>query len=320
MINDFDAQPGSSSAGQSIIDEAPPSSGAVVEEAAPVTIAAPRAEPETAKHDGEVSNYPGDRLEPGDQFTSPGFEPENRRQLFDEPRDQPEYWATEYGFHFSNYSEGFRPQGIPRLEPILAPPPAKPASADAMPVARKEGFWREAKSLARDVVFAVIVAILIVVYVIQPVKVEGTSMLSNLENGERLFVNKFTYSVGTIHRGDIVVFWFPNNPSQSFIKRVIGLPGETVRGKNGVVYVNGREIQEPYLSPDHTRTPVNFQETRVELAHYFVMGDNRDASYDSRQWGTVPEKYIYGKAMFRYWPLEKFGRIETPDEDVIDGH
>jgi|GEM_PF-171235 len=173
--------------------------------------------------------------------------------------------------------------------------------------------WAEVKSLARDIIFAAVTAILIVVFVVQPVKVEGTSMLPKLHDGERIFVNKFIYQFESIERGDIVVFWYPLDPSKSFIKRIIGLPGEVVRIDNGKVYINNKPVDEPYLSAEHTRFPSSYPPTRVPDHHYFVMGDNRDASNDSRTWGPVPEKYIYGKAMFRYWPPANVG-ILTEDK------
>lgn len=176
---------------------------------------------------------------------------------------------------------------------------------------RSWSFLQEAKSLARDIVFAVIAAVLIVWFVVQPVKVQGTSMLPELKDGERIFVNKFIYNFGTIERGDIVVFWYPKDPEKSFIKRVIGLPGDEIRIDGGHVYVNGRLYREPYLDPEHTRMPMTPMTVRVEEHHYFVLGDNRDASNDSRTWGLVPEKYIYGKAMFRYWPMQDFGPIKS---------
>jgi signal peptidase I len=178
---------------------------------------------------------------------------------------------------------------------------------DAAPVA---GLWAEIKSIARDIVFAAVMAVLIVVFIVQPVKVEGTSMLPRLENDERIFVNKFVYNFDPIERGDIVVFWFPDEPSKSFIKRVIGLPGERISmDARGQLYINGREVDEHYLSPERNRNPRSIPDTYIKPHYYFVMGDNRDASNDSRSWGLVPEKYIYGKAMFRYWPLPRIGPL-----------
>lgn len=175
---------------------------------------------------------------------------------------------------------------------------------------RLAGIWSEVQSILRDIIFAVLMAVLIVVFVVQPVKVEGTSMLPRLENEERIFVNKFTYYFNSIQRGDIVVFWFPKDPSKSFIKRVIGLPGDRIRmDEQGQLYINGQPVEEPYLSPDRNQHPNSITERTIEQHYYFVMGDNRDASNDSRAWGLVPEKYIYGKAMFRYWPLSRVGTL-----------
>lgn len=176
---------------------------------------------------------------------------------------------------------------------------------------RLAGIWSEVQSILRDIIFAVLMAVLIVVFVVQPVKVEGTSMLPRLENEERIFVNKFTYYFNSIQRGDIVVFWFPKDPSKSFIKRVIGLPGDRIRmDEQGQLYINGQPVDEPYLSPDHNKDPNPITERTIDQHYYFVMGDNRDASNDSRAWGLVPEKYIYGKAMFRYWPLSRVGALD----------
>jgi signal peptidase I len=194
---------------------------------------------------------------------------------------------------------GILPEDDPDIEVIYTEGP-KTASS----------LWVEAKSLARDVIFAAVTAVLIVVFVVQPVKVEGTSMQPRLENDERIFVNKFIYNFDPIKRGDIVVFWFPDDPSKSFIKRVIGLPGETIRiDQRGQLYINGHPMDEPYLSPERNRYPRPIPDTYIKPHYYFVMGDNRDASNDSRSWGLVPEKYIYGKAMFRYWPLPRIGLL-----------
>ncbi|MBI4852450.1 MAG: signal peptidase I [Acidobacteria bacterium] len=172
-----------------------------------------------------------------------------------------------------------------------------------------KGWFREFRSLTRDFLFAATTALLIVIFVIQPVKVEGTSMLPKLHNDERIFINKFIYQFESIKRGDIVVFWYPKNPSQSFIKRVIGVPGDEVRITNGKLFINNQPVQEPYLSPEYTSNVMSNRYWMVEEHHYFVMGDNRDASNDSRAWGFVPEKYIYGKAIFRYWPLDSVGAL-----------
>ena len=180
------------------------------------------------------------------------------------------------------------------------------------------GLWAEVKSITRDIIFAAVMAVLIVVFVVQPVKVEGTSMQPRLENDERIFVNKFDYTFWSIERGDIIVFWYPEDPTKSFIKRVIGLPGESIdMDAMGHITINGQVIPEPYLAPQRNQAArARWNQVRSELKYvkphyYFVMGDNRDASNDSRSWGLVPEKYIYGKAMFRYWPLPRIGSLNT---------
>lgn len=182
------------------------------------------------------------------------------------------------------------------------------------------GLWGEMKSLMRDIIFAGLIAVLIVVFVIQPVRVEGQSMMPKLHDQDRIFVNKFIYPLREwmgdrepIKRGDIVVLLFPNDPSKSYIKRVVGLPGERVEIQDGKLFINGEQIDEPYLDPEylgHDSTPT-VQE--VTAHHYFVMGDNRPNSSDSRSWGLVPEKYIYGQAIYRYYPfmpLERVGKLK----------
>jgi signal peptidase I len=181
------------------------------------------------------------------------------------------------------------------------------------------GLWAEARSLIRDIIFAGVVAILIVVFVVQPVRVEGQSMMPRLLDQDRIFVNKFIYPLREwlgdqhpIKRGDIVVLLYPRDPSKSYIKRVVGLPGESIRIEDGKLYIDGVLQQEPYLSPDYLSHDMAGTVT-VEEHHYFVMGDNRRNSSDSRYWGLVPEKYIYGKAIFRYYPFMPFEHVGSLD-------
>ena len=182
------------------------------------------------------------------------------------------------------------------------------------------GLWTEARSLIRDIIFAGVVAILIVVFVVQPVRVEGQSMMPRLLDQDRIFVNKFIYTVREwmgeeqpIKRGDIVVLLFPDDPSKSYIKRVVGLPGERLMFRDGKLYINGVLQQEPYLSPDYVSFDSMPGEVDVKSHHYFVMGDNRRNSSDSRYWGLVPERYIYGKAIFRYYPFTPFEHVGSLD-------
>ncbi|MFN2500673.1 MAG: signal peptidase I [Pyrinomonadaceae bacterium] len=185
----------------------------------------------------------------------------------------------------------------------------------------RQGLWSEGFKLLRDIFLIIVVFILFGVFFVQPVVVEGTSMLPQLHDGERLLVNKLVYyriqsvSWGHIERGDIVVFWFPNDPDKSYVKRVIGLPGEMVELRNGKVFVDGRELTEDYLDKDYNQTLPSTPAKKVDDHHYFVMGDNRDNSSDSRYWGLVPEKYIYGKAFFRYWKPSNIGFLEHGEYD-----
>src|SRR5215217_972117 len=143
----------------------------------------------------------------------------------------------------------------------------------------RQGLWSESLKLLRDVFLIIVVFILFGVFVAQPVVVEGTSMVPQLNDGERLLVNKLIYykfqsvSWGHIERGDIVVFWFPNDPDKSYVKRVIGLPGETVEVRNGKVLVNGAELSETYLDIEHNQTLQSVAAKKVDEHHYFVMGD-----------------------------------------------
>jgi signal peptidase I len=184
-------------------------------------------------------------------------------------------------------------------EPV-AEPPRETASGS---------FW-SALSWVRDLAFSVLIAVVLIVFIYQPVKVEGTSMEPTLENQERIFINKFTYrfGLGDISRGDTVVFWYPLEPSKSYIKRVIGIPGDRIRIEDGQVYVNGQKQIEEYV-PDQYRDHISREEELVPSGRYFVLGDHRSSSSDSRTWGYVPRELIYGKAVFVYWPLTKMGRL-----------
>ncbi len=193
---------------------------------------------------------------------------------------------------------------------------------DHLELTARRQFWTESRLLLRDLAFALMIAALVVVFIVQPVKVEGTSMLPRLHDGERIFVNKMIYyGLPPLERGDIVVFWYPEDPSKSYIKRIVGLPGETVQIREGHVLINGRELEENYLDAQLNHQRVNQQPLFVKDHYFFVMGDNRDNSSDSRYWGLVPEKYIYGKALLRYWPLGKAGMIShEANFRLVPGH
>src|ERR1700678_3957980 len=160
----------------------------------------------------------------------------------------------------------------------------------------------------RDLLVSLAISAFIIIFLYQPVKVEGTSMMPGLEDQERIFVNKFVYRWEPIERGDIVVFRYPRDITKSYIKRVIGLAGDRIRIENGQVYVNGEAVDEDYVPNDYVDAR-SYGEIVVPGNSFFVLGDHRSMSNDSRDFGTVNERYIYGKAVFGYWPMEKLGRL-----------
>lgn len=176
---------------------------------------------------------------------------------------------------------------------------------------RRPSYALAAISWARDLFVSVLIAIVIILFLYQPVKVEGTSMMPSLVDQERIFINKFVYRFGIsdIARGDTVVFWYPGDPTKSYIKRIIGMPGDKVQVVEGTVFVNGQALDEPYV-PSEYRDQVSMALTKVPQDEFFVLGDHRSSSNDSRSWGTVPRKFIYGKAVFVYWPLDRLGMVK----------
>ncbi len=175
--------------------------------------------------------------------------------------------------------------------------PDQPASAGAL-------------SLLRDLAISIVLAVILIVFIYQPVKVEGTSMMPGLTDQDRIFINKYTYKLsgGAIERDDLVVFHYPYDPSQSYIKRIIGLPGDSIEIRDGQVFVNSKALDEPYV-PSEYRDHISIQREVVPMDHYFVLGDHRSSSNDSRVWGFVKRSEIYGKAVFVYWPPDKIGRV-----------
>ena len=191
----------------------------------------------------------------------------------------------------------------------LTPAPAPEIQA----LAPNRGSMWSAVTWLRDLVFSVLIAVVLIVFIYQPVKVEGTSMMPTLTDQERIFINKFTYrfGLGSIGRGDTVVFWYPQDTSKSYIKRVIGVPGDRVRVEGGQVFVNGTVLSEEYVPPENRDISSwrDGEEQVVPEGRYFVLGDHRNQSSDSRMWGYVPRENIYGKAVFIYWPLSEMGRV-----------
>jgi signal peptidase I len=186
-------------------------------------------------------------------------------------------------------------------------------------------------SIAREFLEAIVLAMVVFLVIqtsIQNFKVEGSSMQPTLEGGQYLLVNKLVYlrmdqdrlsrmmpfwsvtsgeqsfAVHPPRRGEVIVFHFPRDPSRDFVKRVIGVPGDTVEIRNGMVMVNGQVLDEPYLT---SRDNSSMSRVTIGEGEYFVLGDNRRGSNDSRNWGTVPEVNILGKVWIIYWPLSQWG-------------
>jgi signal peptidase I len=163
-------------------------------------------------------------------------------------------------------------------------------------------------SWLRDLVVSVSISAFIIMFLYQPVRVEGTSMLPMLEDQDRLFINKMAYHVGDIQRGDVVVFQYPRDHTKSYIKRVIALPGDRLRIDHGQVIVNDKPLLEKYV-------PVRFVDSRsqrelqIPMGEYYVMGDHRSISSDSRDFGPVDRQLIYGRAAFVYWPFDQAGVV-----------
>jgi len=160
----------------------------------------------------------------------------------------------------------------------------------------------------QDLIISLSISAFIIIFLYQPVKVEGTSMMPSLDDQERIFVNKFVYRMEPIQRGDIVVFHYPRDPSKSFIKRVIGLAGDHIRIEAGQVFVNGVSREVDYDPADYADQR-SYPEVIVRENAYFLLGDHRTMSNDSRDFGAVQQKFIYGKAVFGYWPMDKMGRV-----------
>ena len=201
---------------------------------------------------------------------------------------------------------------------FVAPPVATPVAITAevaatttaaAPTRRKQsavdliGMW------LGNLVVSLLTAAFVVIFLYQPVKVEGTSMLPGLEDQERIFVNRFVYRLEPISRGDVIVFRYPRDTSKSYIKRVIGVAGDRIHIVDGLVYVNGEPLSEDYV-PQQYADWRSVPELTVPQGSYFMMGDHRNMSSDSRDFGPVEQKFVVGKAVFGYWPFEKMGKVK----------
>src|SRR5262249_50465520 len=201
---------------------------------------------------------------------------------------------------------------LPSNTALSAAAPAASSASTSEASAPANNLRKEIRIWSRDLLIAIGLALVIIVFLYQPVKGEGTSMAPLLSDEERIFINKFVYRFEPIQRGDVVVFWYPLDHSKSFIKRVVGLPGETVEIRQGVLYVNSKSIPEPYVPPQYEDSS-DFGPVRVPKDSFFVLGDHRISSNDSRVFGPVASQFIYGRAVFAYWPVDHFGSLETTE-------
>lgn len=171
-------------------------------------------------------------------------------------------------------------------------------------------FW----DLLQTVVMAAAIFVIGYLFVFQPHQVVGNSMIPNFDDKEYILTDKVSYRFHPPQRGDVIIFKAPPDPDREYIKRVIGLPGEKVKILGGKVYINGKELNEIYIPKDlYYVAGGSFlregSEIQVPEGKYFVLGDNRSHSSDSREWGFVPQESIIGRAFFRYWPTSDIGLV-----------
>jgi signal peptidase I len=180
--------------------------------------------------------------------------------------------------------------------------PAPPDPGRTRPGFHLTHVREELVAWVKTLMSAAVYAVLIVTFGFQVARVEGQSMAPTLEDQDRLIVNKLVYRIGEPRRGDIVMLYYPLNPEKSFVKRVIAEEGDTVRIVDGRVYVNDIPLKDDYVSSEY-RSHDDWGPQVIPEGYYFVMGDHRNNSSDSRHWGMVPKKYIIGKVQLRWWPV-----------------
>lgn len=200
----------------------------------------------------------------------------------------------------------------------IAPNPDAPLGApEALTPPAPSSLWSNLGSALRELIETLILTLvifLVIRFAVQNFRIEGFSMEPNFHDGQYLFVNKLVYMLHPPERGDVVVFVPPNNNSRDFIKRVIGLPGDRIEIRSGVVFINGEALNEAYpLNPASYSTG----SLVIPPDEYFVLGDNRNQSSDSHAWGTVSKKSIIGKAWVSYWPPQAMGLV--PDYTYASG-
>ena len=199
------------------------------------------------------------------------------------------------------------PPPDPLVHPIVEPGPMTAAALTSLEPVQHVSAWkrmgREIVAAVQTLLSAAVYATLIVTFGVQVARVDGLSMAPTLEDHDRLIVNKLVYELGEPLPGDIVMLYYPLNPEKMFVKRVIAKEGDTVRIVDGRVYVNDIPLHDEYV-PVEFRSHDDWGPQVIQQGYYFVMGDHRNNSSDSRHWGPVPKKYIVGKVKVRWWPLQ----------------
>jgi signal peptidase I len=224
----------------------------------------------------------------------------------DAPWTTPETPATDLQLAPTEMQLAFADGSVPVVEalvPTVAVLPAEPDGAIEPRVSVWKKMGREVVAGVQTLISAAVYATLIVTFGFQVARVDGLSMAPTLEDHDRLIVNKLVYELGDPRPGDIVMLYYPLNPEKMFVKRVIAREGDTVRIVDGRVYVNDVPLHDDYV-PLEFRSHDDWGPQVIQQGYYFVMGDHRNNSSDSRHWGPVPKKYIVGKVKVRWWPLQ----------------
>jgi len=197
----------------------------------------------------------------------------------------------------------FADPGDENPETTTDPTPAEATQPGLPALVRPSAWWfHELLAWTRTLASAMVYAVLIITFLFQIARVDGQSMAPTLEDHDRLFVNKLQYRFASPQRGDIVMLYYPVDPDKMFVKRVIAEPGDTLRIVDGRVFVNGGAMRDEFVAPEY-RSHDDWGPAVVPEGYYYVMGDHRNNSSDSRQWGPVPKKYIVGKIQARWWPV-----------------
>ena len=183
--------------------------------------------------------------------------------------------------------------------------------------------WLFFLDFLETIVVSLAIFAVVYIFLFQPHQVDGQSMTPNFQNGEYILTDKISYRIHAPNRGDVVVFHSPQDERVDFIKRILGVPGDTIKIQSGYVYLNGTKLEEEYLNDPGAVLSGRFlrenSEVKIPAGQYFVMGDNRSHSSDSREWGLVTSGGIVGRAFFRYWPISDFGVVPTAEAELTIG-